>query len=62
MWEDWCKLYRAQFKTSVKIVEVIYDQGSFLIQVNYGKDRLFIAEVEPATALVMLAFNGKVTR
>jgi hypothetical protein len=46
----------------VKLVEVIYDHGSFLIKVNYGKDRIFEAEVDPYTALVMLAFNGKMTR
>lgn len=62
MWDDWTKQYTAQFKTSVKLVELVLDQGYFLIQVNYGKGRFFEAEVEPATAFLMLAFNSKSTR
>jgi len=46
----------------VKLVELILDKGFLVISVNYGKGRCFEAEVDPVTAIVMLAFNGKSTR
>jgi hypothetical protein len=60
MWDEWQQQYRAQFKP--KNIELLFDQGWFVLQATFSKANAWEIEATPAQALILLQFNGKAAR